>query len=203
MFVGSRATCAVALLAVTASCVTQDVARDKPESERALEELFQTGERPDVSAGPTSRWDDLREEFDADSDGALWPHELPNRDFERFDRNRDGVVTLQDYPVESGEIDEWIHFRLEGRAAKSVLRKALGIGDAARSESWQERFFAIDKDGNRGIDRAEFRATLGPEEVGRRDGISALLDLADADQDDLLGWLELDALLGEASDDSR
>lgn len=192
---GSQVTVCAAFLAMIASCVTEDVVREKPESVRVLEGLFQTGDRPEISVAPLSRWDELREQFDGDADGILWPHELPNRDFERFDRNCDGFVSLRDYPVESGELDAWVHYRLESGSAQKVLRRALGIGDAAATKTWQELFFAIDLNANRGIDRAEFRAVLGPTSKGRSDGISALLDLADVDGDDQLGWFELDDVL--------
>ena len=193
----------LALAVALSGCVTEDVSREASETEKVLEGLFQGGPRPDVSLAPQSKWEALRVEYDEDNDGFILPQELPNRDFERFDRNGDGRVSLLDYPAESGEIQVWVHERLEARAASRVLWEALGIRLTREPAAWLERFRELDSDADLGLNRAELNAALAPRNAERRDGVSALLELTDANSNDQLDWLELEALIERASDGSR
>jgi Ca2+-binding EF-hand superfamily protein len=191
-----RVLLAAGLLAagLLAGCVTVDAPEPQPESARVLDGLFEKGARPDVLQAPIDPWAALRQAYDRDGNGEITPAELVDRDFQRFDRNRDGAVNLQDFPVESGELPSWLFQKLERGTAQRSL--ALVLGASGGAQSWQGKFRALDRNGDLNLDRPEFEAGREAPGPARSDGFSALLNLVDMDQNDQLGWLELTAALG-------
>jgi hypothetical protein len=188
------------LLVLAPACVTERVLEPRPDplGGRALLEALVEGRsaapRPDVLAAPPSRWGDLRARHDSDGDGQVTPAELAPRDLQRFDRDRDGLVSLADFPVEAGAVSGPVEATLVRGVAARALERALGDPErpgSAVAETWRARFVVLDLDRDLRLSRAEFEAAAGSTTRGR-DAFGAVLDCFDRDDDDQLGWLELE-----------
>ncbi len=149
--------------------------------------------RPDVIEAPPGQWRALELRHDLDADGTVTEAELAGRDLLRYDRNRDGVVTLADFPVEAGDVAGPTDLLLTRSLARRALERALG--DPAQperplTETWPERFAALDANRDRRLSRDEFEAAA-PRPAEGRAPFGALLELVDQDDDDHVDWLEL------------
>ena len=192
----SAALAALALLPLGA-CIVETVLEPEPPDPLGPEALYAAllhgrapAARPDVSAAPRSAWRELADLHDLDADGVVTESELAGRDLLRFDRDRDGVVTLADFPVEAGEVAGPTDLLLTRTVARRALERALGTPGMPLDESWPERFAALDADRDRRLSRAEFEVAA-PRPPQGRDPFGALLDLVDRDADDHVDWTEL------------
>ena len=148
-----------------------------PTSGEILQKLL--GEA-DPNAGieerPPLPFESLRALYDSNADWVLVPDELPERDWQRFDRNLDGRLTLDDFPAESGALTERVERALDARLALPALRDALPSASA---------FAALDVDKDGALVRIEVADAL-PAAPGERDAFSALLALVRSWDDDAL-----------------
>ncbi|MDF1798134.1 MAG: hypothetical protein P1V81_03080 [Planctomycetota bacterium] len=152
------------------------------------------GERPAVEAPPQLGWSLLRERYDLNGDNRVTEDELGGRDLLRHDHDRSGTVTIEDFPVESSDVSA----RAEAVLVRSLAQRALlrALADPAApgaplAETWHARFAELDRDRDQRLSRAEFEAGAPRPPTGR-DPFGAVLALLDRDDDDHLGWLELE-----------
>jgi hypothetical protein len=143
--------------------------------------------RADVETGPETHFDTLVRAYDRNGDYQLTPAELAGRDFGRFDRDTNGLVTLSDFPGESGELEPRVARGLDLALAHGALRAAFGL-------DWQARFRTLDLDANMRLSRAEFEVAVPARAASRRDLFAALLASAGSWGDDRLDWAEVDGL---------
>lgn len=166
----------------------------EPSNQAVLEALLadsQLAARVDVRTGPANQFDALVRAYDSNFDHSLTREELAGRDFERFDRNADGRVTLVDFPDESGELQPRIARALDRELAWRTVVDVLG-------HDWKPRFRELDVDADQRLSRAEFQAAGTPPATGRRDAFAALLASVDSWDDDQLDWVELETFLPDA-----
>lgn len=144
--------------------------------------------RVEVEAAPAGPFELLLGTYDSDQDHVLTRAELASRDFARFDRDRDGRVTLFDFPAESGELEPRIARNMDQALARATARRVFG-------PSWQAAFRAFDGDSDMQLTREEFEAVAHPRSASQRDAFAALLACVGSWDDDALDWVELDRWL--------
>ena len=162
-----------------------------------MDTLLTGADRVEVTTGPKSLWQALLTEYDQDQNGELLPSELPNRDFDRFDRNADGRITLADFPAESGEIPAWLHEKLERKSATRLLSSTFHPWPPTDLLDCTQRFRELDLNADLRLSRQEFLSTAVDLKVLRRDQFHALLDLVDLNQNDEVDLLEIEALFAK------
>jgi len=148
----------------------------------------QLAARVEVRTGPENHFEILVQNYDQNFDHSLSRVELAGRDFERFDRNGDGHVTLTDFPDESGELEPRVARALDRALAWRTVVDVLG-------QDWKRRFRQLDVDADRRLTRAEFQAAGASPTPGRRDAFAALLASVESWDDDQLDWTELEGFL--------
>lgn len=144
--------------------------------------------RVEVEEAPEGPFELLLGTYDTNQNHVLTRVELASRDFTRLDRNRDGLVTLSDFPAESGELEPRIARNMDQALARATARRVFG-------PSWQAAFRALDGDSDRRLTRAEFEAAAPPRSASQRDAFAALLACVGSWDDDALDWVELDRWL--------
>jgi Ca2+-binding EF-hand superfamily protein len=201
---GLRGTALALSLALATSCVTTDVEPRDPrtDGQRAMDTLMTGADRIEVGAGPESPWQALLVQYDQDQNGELLSPELPNRNFQRFDRNEDGRITLADFPAESGEVSPWLYERLERKSANRLLSSTFSPWPPVDPMDWVQRFRDLDTNADLRLSRLELSPLPGTPSNARRDRFFTLLDLVDSNQNDEVDWLELEAYLSKTDPNS-
>lgn len=136
------------------------------------------------AAKPRSIYDTLIERYDVDGDFSLSPAELANRDFERFDRDRDGQITLSDFPGESGELLPRITRSMDRKLTNHLLPKIF-------AGSLRARFETLDANADGQLTRTELAPTLAAIHHGSRDAFAAILAVCESWDDDTLDLYEV------------
>jgi len=162
-----------------------------------MDVLMTGADRVEVTAGPKSRWQALLSEYDQDKNGELLPAELPSRNFERFDRNADGRITLADFPAESGEVPAWLHENLERKSAIRLLSSIFAPWPPTDPLDCAQRFRELDTNTDLRLSHHELSQVPSDLASPGRDRTYALLDLIDSNQNDQVDWFELEAILGK------
>jgi len=202
---GPRRPLGLVALACVAACVTERVVEPPPADPLGGRAILAglaegrgpkgaVGDRPAVEAPPELGWSALRQRYDENGDGMVTGAELGGRDLLRHDHDRSGAVTIADFPVEASDVSARAEAALVHGLAQRALQRALSdpkAPGATLAETWHARFAELDGDQDRRLSRAEFEAAAPRPEVGR-DPFGAVLALLDRNDDDQLGWLELE-----------
>jgi len=159
-----------------------------------------------------SAWNYLADKYDADGDGRVTVEECERDNFERLDRNGDGVLTADDYASNGAQMAEMM-IGMRAQAAVFVYFQAdEEVATLDREElSWSFGEYDDDHDGQ--VTEAEFDALaedkqvkipseygLGRMMTGDFQPWTALVEGIDQDEDLLLSSTEVEAFYDERDD---
>jgi len=159
-----------------------------------------------------SAWNYLAEKYDADGDGCVTSEECERDNFERLDRNGDGVLTADDYTGSGAMVQERM---VDMRTQAAVFAYFQADEDVVRLEreeiSWS--FSEYDDDHDDTVTEEEFDALaedkrveipseygLGRMMTGDFQPWTALVEGVDGDGDSLLSSAEVESYYDERDD---
>lgn len=165
----------------------------KAKEERPRDEPFEavahllSGSKSGDQSGlmPMDRFETLLGQYDGNQDLKLTRAELAGRDFARFDRDGDGLVTAADFPSDLGLLTPRAARSLDLKLARRTTRQVFS-GDRVAV------FSKFDGNRDRCLERAEIAAALAAVTPSSRDPFSAWLDSLESWDDDVVDLDEFD-----------
>jgi Ca2+-binding EF-hand superfamily protein len=135
--------------------------------------------RPDRALGRDPSADEILRRLDTDGDGRVSKEEYAHREFDQYDRNRDGVLDENDVPPRVA--------KEQGPARRLKGLDKNGDGKVTFAEFADgpilDRFKSLDKDGSGYLERPEIEAIAAKMAADQRKRLPAFIARYDADHD--------------------